>query len=109
MSAKRARRGSTVPEVEAAERGDGDKNGANPIEPHGEPARGGQEQEPGLCLEAKQMRLKKKKGGKERIKNLCGKCKSSDKEKHSMKKTERTFFFLLNIAVLLLFGPEWRS
>lgn len=67
VSAKEARRSSTVPEVEAAECGDGDKNGANSIEPHGEPARRGQEQEPGLCLEAQ------KKREKERIKNLCGK------------------------------------
>lgn len=49
VSAKQARRSSTVPEEEAAERGDGDENGANSIQPHGEPARGGQEQEPGLC------------------------------------------------------------
>lgn len=70
MSAKRARRGSTVPEVEAAECGDGDENGANPIEPHGEPARGGQEQEPGLCLEAKQMRLKKKRRQRKNKKSL---------------------------------------
>lgn len=48
--------GRTVPQVEAAERSDGDKNGANSVEPHGEPARGGQEQEPGLCLEAQQRR-----------------------------------------------------
>ena len=38
----------TVPEVEAAEGGDGDEGGADPVQTHGEPARGGQEQEPGL-------------------------------------------------------------
>lgn len=56
VSAKQARRSSTVPQVEAAECSDGDKNGANSIEPHGKPARGGQEQEPGLCLEGQQRR-----------------------------------------------------
>lgn len=33
----------TIPEVEAAESSDGNKNGANSIEPHSEPARSGQE------------------------------------------------------------------
>lgn len=40
----------TISEQQAAKSGDGNKDGADAVEAHSEPARCGQKQEPGLCL-----------------------------------------------------------
>lgn len=42
-------RSLTVSEDQAAEGGDGDKDGADGVQSQGEPARGGEEEEPRLC------------------------------------------------------------
>ena len=47
----------TVSKQQAAKRGDGDKDGADAIKAEGKPARGGEEQEPGLCSGSKKVSL----------------------------------------------------